>query len=177
VGLSSDFIVGFPTETEEDFEQTLRLLDRVQFDNIYAFAYSPRPGTKAVKMRDDVPLKVKKQRLNRLLNHQLEISGKRYAARVGKVMEVLVEGESKNQKMGHQMSHQTGQPTGHPTDHAEPLEQAGTFRVWTGKTSCFRVVNFMTNSPRNLLGKLVALKITGASGVSLKGELVNGELK
>jgi len=160
VGLSSDFIVGFPTETEEDFEQTLRLLDRVQFDNIYAFAYSPRPGTKAVKLQDDVPLPVKNQRLNRLLNYQLEISGRRYAARVGKVMEVLVEGESKNEKMKRR------------ADSAVDSGLASTSRVWTGKTSCFRVVNFITDSPRNLMGKLVQLKITGASGVSLRGELL-----
>jgi tRNA-2-methylthio-N6-dimethylallyladenosine synthase len=157
VGLSSDFIVGFPTETDEDFEQTLALLDRLQFDNIYAFAYSPRPGTRAAKLQDDVPAAMKNERLNRLLNHQLEISAKRYATRVGHTVEVLVEGESKNQKMG------TGAP--------------GAVRVWTGKTSCFRVVNFLSDSPRNLAGKLVDLKITGASGVSLRGELTHGELR
>src|SRR4051812_26415716 len=66
VGLSTDLIVGFPGETEEDFDATLRLLDRVQYDNIYAFAYSPRPGTRAAKLVDDVPAGLKNERLNRL---------------------------------------------------------------------------------------------------------------
>ncbi|MFZ9596024.1 MAG: tRNA (N6-isopentenyl adenosine(37)-C2)-methylthiotransferase MiaB [Bdellovibrionia bacterium] len=165
VGLSSDFIVGFPTETEADFEQTLALLERIEFDQVYAFAYSPRPGTRAVKMRDDVPPSVKNERLNRLLQVQNLISDRRYASRVGKVMEVLVEGEAKNQKM---------------TATSDSSETQGTpspERVWTGKTSCSRVVNFVSSSPRNLTGQLVSLKITGSSAVSLKGELILGELQ
>ncbi len=88
VGLSTDLIVGFPTETDEDFEATLRLLDRVQFDNIYAFAYSSRPGTRAAKLPDDVSDEVKGERLNRLLKYQLKIAEGRYASRIGKELEI-----------------------------------------------------------------------------------------
>jgi len=95
VGLSTDLIVGFPGETEEDFQQTLRLLDRVKYDNIYAFAYSPRPGTRAAKLVDDVPDDVKNRRLNALLAYQLKIAEQTYATRVGKTMEILVEGIAK----------------------------------------------------------------------------------
>ena len=151
VGLSTDLIVGFPTETEEEFQETLRLLDRVQYDNIYAFAYSPRPGTRAAKLPDDVPASVKNERLNRLLQYEQKIAEKRYAERVGKVMEILVEGEAKNQGI------------------AETLGKAG--RVWTGRTGCGRVTNFFSDSPRNFTGKFVNVRITQATGLSLGGEL------
>jgi tRNA-2-methylthio-N6-dimethylallyladenosine synthase len=149
VGLSTDLIVGFPTETEEDFQATLRLLDRIQYDNIYAFAYSPRPGTRAAKMPDDAPDDVKNERLNRLLKHQLKIAEARYASRVGKTMEILVEGPAKNQN----------------------LDQGATGRVFTGRTTCQRVVNFITDAPRALTGKFVPVRITGATSLSLTGEL------
>ena len=152
IGLSSDLIAGFPSETEEEFEETLKLLDRVQYDNIYAFGYSSRPGTRAAKMPDDVPAKVKNERLNRLLQHQLKISEKLYASRVGKVMDVLVEGEAKNQHM------MDGLP--------------GTGRVWMGRTSCNRVVNFIAESPRSLIGRFLDIKITRSTGLSLNGEVI-----
>jgi tRNA-2-methylthio-N6-dimethylallyladenosine synthase len=149
-------IVGFPTETEEDFQETIQLLDRMQFDNIYAFAYSPRPGTRAAKLPDDVPADVKNRRLNKLLQHQLKIAKVRYADRIGRVMEILVEGESKQQKMVN--SHGSG--------------QAGE-RVWMGRTECNRVVNFVHDSPRSLTGRFVNVKIVGATSLSLQGELVD----
>jgi tRNA-2-methylthio-N6-dimethylallyladenosine synthase len=158
IGISTDLIVGFPTETEEDFQATIALLDRVQYDNIYAFAYSPRPGTRAHKLDDDVPAQVKNERLNRVLKHQMKIAEKTYAARVGKVMEILVESPSKNQNM---------------LDRVDTASNAAT-RVWTGRTSCSRVVNFMSDSPRNLAGKFVQVKITGSSALSLHGE-IHGE--
>ncbi len=148
VGLSSDLIVGFPGETEEEFQETLALLDRVQFDAVYAFAYSPRPGTRAAKMVDDVPVSVKKDRLNRLLQHQLQVAEGSYARRVGKKMEILVEGESKNQKMAKENE-----------------------KVWMGRTSCNCVVNFASNSPRNFLGKWVQVKIAGSTRMTLQGIL------
>jgi tRNA-2-methylthio-N6-dimethylallyladenosine synthase len=160
VGLSTDLIVGFPTETDQDFEQTIQLLDRVQFDNIYAFAYSPRPGTRASKMQDDVPAKVKNERLNRLLKHQLTIAEKRYSSRVGKVMEILVEGEAKNQNLIRNRS-----------------ENSLELKVWAGRTGCNRIVNFVSDSPRNLTGKFMNIKITGATSLSLQGEVLNGDLQ
>jgi tRNA-2-methylthio-N6-dimethylallyladenosine synthase len=156
VGISSDLIVGFPTETEEDFQETLRLLDRVQYDAVYAFAYSPRPGTRAAKMEDDVPHDVKNERLNRLLDYQMKIAEKRFASRVGKTMEILVEGDAKNQIMA--------------------IESGSAERVWRGRTACSRVVNFVADSPRSFLGKFVNLKIIGATGLSLQGELIPEEL-
>ncbi len=156
VGLSTDLIVGFPTETEEDFQQTLALLDRVQYDNIYAFAYSPRPGTRASKMEDDVPNAVKNERLNRLLQHQLKIAKNRYAERVGQVMEVLVEGQAKHQNMIK------------PDAEGQSLG-----RVWTGRTTCNRVVNFIDTSARNYLGQFLKVKITASTSLSLQGELVH----
>ena len=156
IGLSTDLIVGFPTETEEEFEETLRLLDAVEFDNIYAFAYSPRPGTRAAKMEDDVPNEVKNRRLNQLLQHQLKIAARRYAARVGQTMEVLVEGQAKNQNM---------------MKPGAEGELVG--RVWTGRTSCNRVVNFMDTTQRNYLGQLLLVKITGSTSLSLQGKLVH----
>ena len=111
VGISTDLIVGFPTETEEDFQATLALLDRVRYDNIFAFAYSPRPGTRAAKMQDDVPDEVKNQRLNRLLKYQLKIAEQTYASRIGKTMEVLVEGESKNQNIATREGEATATPS------------------------------------------------------------------
>ena len=67
VKITSDFIVGFPTETEEEFEDTMSLVEKVKFDGIFAFMYSPREGTVAAKMEDQIPLEVKKQRVNKLL--------------------------------------------------------------------------------------------------------------
>lgn len=166
IGLSTDLIVGFPTETEEDFQQTLRLLDRIQFDQIYAFAYSSRPGTRAAKMPDDVPLSEKKARLNRLLDYQLAISAKRYSACVGKTFEMGVEGEAKNQNLVQKNL---------PSLNLEAHEVSTVRRVWTGKTTCHRVVNFISDSPRNLEGKWLTVKITGATGLALRGEIVHSE--
>ena len=187
VGITTDLIVGFPTETDEDFKKTVELLDRVQYDNIYAFAYSPRPGTRAAKMVDNVPAQVKNERLNQLLQHQLKIAEKRFAAQVGKVMEVLVEGEAKNQNlMNHYtkedekrgaedvLSNSSQSESGFETQAAGAVTKA---RVWTGRTTCNRVVNFVSDSPRNLVGQFVQMKIIGSTRLSLQGELITGDLQ
>ncbi len=93
--ISSDFIVGFPGETEEDFEQTMKLIEEVGFDQSFSFIYSPRPGTPAANLPDDVPQEVKKARLARL---QAQINKQARAiseAMVGTVQKVLVEGVSR----------------------------------------------------------------------------------
>ncbi len=172
VGISTDLIVGFPTETDEDFNQTLRLLDRVQFDNIYAFAYSPRPGTRASKLVDNVPAKVKSERLNHLLKYQLTIAEKRYATRVGKVMEILVEGEAKHQKL--MRSEASAEST---EEESQKISGSSPKKVWSGRTECNRVVNFISDSPRNLSGRFIRVKITGATSLSLQGEVINEELQ
>jgi tRNA-2-methylthio-N6-dimethylallyladenosine synthase len=153
VGLSTDLIVGFPGETEEDFQATIALLDRVQYDNIFAFAYSPRPGTRAAKLVDDVSAKDKNDRLNRLLQHQLGISLARSKLLVGSEMEVLVEGDAKRSTMV-----EKGMAKG---------------RVWTARTGCNRVVNFGDESGRNLTGRFLRVKITDATALSLRAEVVH----
>ncbi|MFC3882312.1 tRNA (N6-isopentenyl adenosine(37)-C2)-methylthiotransferase MiaB [Bacillus songklensis] len=96
VSLTTDIIVGYPNETEEQFEETLSLYREVGFDSAYTFIYSPREGTPAAKMQDNVPMEVKKERLQRLNAVVNEFSAQKLKEYEGKVVEVLVEGESKN---------------------------------------------------------------------------------
>ena len=96
ITLTSDIIVGFPGETEEDFEATLDMLRRVRFDMLYSFIYSPRKGTPAAAMEDQVPDKVKNERFDRLLALQNEIAQEKNEAMVGTVQRVLCDGVSKN---------------------------------------------------------------------------------
>lgn len=95
-GISSDMIAGFCTETEAEHQETLTLMDIVKYDFSYMFYYSERPGTLAAKKyEDDIPLEVKKRRLNEIIARQQEISLKRNQRDIGKVFEVLIEGKSK----------------------------------------------------------------------------------
>ncbi len=95
IGLSSDFIVGFPGETEQDFAQTLALVEELNFDQSFSFVYSARPGTPAASFPDLVPLEEKKQRLKRLQN-QLNAQARAYSGQmVDSVQRVVVEGTSK----------------------------------------------------------------------------------
>ena len=109
----TDLIVGFPTESDADFGQTLDLLDTVQFDLVYSFAYSERPGTRAVELGDRIDPTTKFERLARLQEHQLSIQERRNRDWVGRTVEVLVEGPSKR----------------------------GDLR-WTGRTAESRIVHF-----------------------------------
>jgi len=95
VTLASDFIVGFPGETEADFQQTVDLLREVRFKNSFIFKYSPRPGTKAAHLPDDVPLSLKRQRNRELLTVQAEVSRELNRECIGRTLPVLVEGPSK----------------------------------------------------------------------------------
>jgi len=89
-------IAGFCTETEEEHQDTLSLMDYVQYDFSYMFFYSERPGTLAAKKyEDDIPLEVKKRRLNEIIEKQKELSIKRNQLDIGKVQKVLIEGPSK----------------------------------------------------------------------------------
>jgi len=94
LSLSSDFIVGFPGETEEDFQATMDLVDSVAFDNAFSFLYSPRPGTPAADLADDTPLAVRKQRLARLQGRITELADDYSRAMVGTRQRVLVDGRS-----------------------------------------------------------------------------------
>ena len=92
VALSTDLIVGFPTETEADFQATLAVLREVEFYQVYAFKYSPRPNTRAASMEDDVLQKVKEQRLARVLDIFEEIRVKKFTQAIGCKKTVLIEG-------------------------------------------------------------------------------------
>jgi tRNA-2-methylthio-N6-dimethylallyladenosine synthase len=105
ISISSDFIVGFPGETDADFEATLDLIEAVRFDHSYSFIYSPRPGTPAAACADDVPPAVKQERLRRLQDRINGLSAGYRAAMVGSVQRVLVEGRSR--RSGSQLSGKT----------------------------------------------------------------------
>ncbi len=95
ITLSTDIIVGFPGETEDDFEATLSVLRQVRFDNLYAFIFSPRKGTRAAEMPNFVPPDVQKERMARLLELQAQIGRERAERLIGRTLPVLVEGLSK----------------------------------------------------------------------------------
>ena len=145
ISLSSDFIVGFPGETDEDFEKTMRLIDDVGFDTSFSFIYSPRPGTPAVEMDDTTPAGVKSARLSRLqkrIEEQAQAIGQ---AMVGSVQRVLVEGRSKK----------------------DATELAG-------RTDNNRAVNFVGGpaGSARLIDTFVDVRITRALPHSLRGEIV-----
>lgn len=112
IGITSDIIVGFPGEREEDFKDTLDLLETVEFDNIFSFKYSPRPQTLAASFKDQIPDHIKGERLSIVQDMQKVITLRKNQAMVGRVEEVLVEGRSK----------------GNPDE-------------LTGRTSCNKIVN------------------------------------
>jgi len=95
LSLSSDFIIGFPGETEDDFEATMQLIENIGFDHSFSFIYSARPGTPAAFMPDDVPMDVKQARLARLQKRILEMTGGISNTMVGSVQRVLIEGPSR----------------------------------------------------------------------------------
>jgi tRNA-2-methylthio-N6-dimethylallyladenosine synthase len=96
IAISTDIIVGFPGESEADFEDTLSLLDQVQYDSVFSFKYSPRPNTAALDLRDEVPEGEKGRRLTVLQDHQKLIQYNKNSAYVGQVLEVLVEDRARS---------------------------------------------------------------------------------
>jgi tRNA-2-methylthio-N6-dimethylallyladenosine synthase len=145
VELTSDFIVGFPGETEEDFRRTLDLVSEVGFVQAYVFKYSVRPGTAAARrLEDDVPEEVKRERNLRLLDEQDRISLRQNRALVGRRVEVLVEGESKTDP-----GRGTGRTPGNRLVHAAGAER--------------------------LAGRLAVVSVTDAGAHSLRGDLVLAE--
>ncbi len=143
--LSTDIIVGFPGETDEEFEDTLRLVEQVRYDSAFMFMYSPRAGTvSAETMADDVPLKTKKERLRRLIDLQEAISLEKNTAEIGRIHEVLVEGPARK----------------------DPSMLQG--RTRTDKMTVFR-------GPARLAGTLAQVRITGCTSHSLQGEVLTRE--
>ena len=96
LALSTDLIVGFPGETERDFEETLEAVDDVGFDGAFTFVFSPRHGTEAATMPDQIPEGIKRERIERLIDVCQSVARGRNAERVGRVEEVLVEGHDRN---------------------------------------------------------------------------------
>jgi len=140
--LSTDIIVGFPGETEQEFANTLELLQRLEYDEIYSFMYSPRPQTVSAKMyADDIPEPVKKERLNAVQSLQREIALRKNRQRLGSIDEILVEGNSRL-KNGQIM----------------------------GRTRGNRIVN--VRGPETLVGTFQDVRITGATANSLVGEIL-----
>jgi tRNA-2-methylthio-N6-dimethylallyladenosine synthase len=102
ISMTTDIIVGFPGESENDFEQTVTLLGEVGYDGVFAFKYSPRPNTPAISMPDSIPEEVKSERLQILLNRQREIQRESYGRHLGNMLQVMVEGrnEARGQIIG-----------------------------------------------------------------------------
>ncbi len=142
--LSTDIIVGFPNETEEEFLATLDLLEKAQFDFIYSYAFSPRPGTKAALMEDFLSDKERNLRLRKVQKHQLEIQTKIRSKLIGKTMLILVDG--KNTMKGN--------------------------LTWKGRTNCNRIVHFRPETvDQNYQWHWVEVEITSATGLSCTGIL------
>jgi len=95
LALGTDLIVGFPGETEEDFKQTLEVVEKVRYDSAFTFVFSPRHGTEAASLPDQVPDEVKRERIERLVDLCQRVARERNEARIGRVEEVLVEGPSR----------------------------------------------------------------------------------
>jgi len=143
VSITTDIIVGFPGETIEDFETTCALVEELGFDSAFMFKFSPRPGTDAASMIDNVPKIEKERRLSELISIERRVSSEKSAALIGNVMEVLVEAEKKK----------------------------GDRRFLLGRTRCNRTVEL--GGPGELVGKLVNVRVDAARGVSLLGSLAH----
>ena len=142
ISITTDVIVGFPGETEADFEQTLSLLDEVQYDGVFAFKYSPRPNTPAIALEDAISDQEKSRRLNVLLERQRGIQKSRNQKHMGETIEVMVEGknEARNQ--------------------------------WIGRTSQNKTLNFTAGEASIQPGSYVPVRVTTALPNSLVGELI-----
>lgn len=145
--LSTDIIVGFCTETDEDHRKTLELMETVRYDGAYMFKYSPRENTKAWKMGDDVPEEVKAQRLEEVIQLQQQISWEINQTEIGKTFEVLVEGPSKR----------------------DPAQ-------WQGRTDTNKVVIFphLGTDQSYIVGDYVQVRIERATSATLFGTVVSG---
>ncbi len=143
ISITTDIIVGFPGETEADFEQTLSLLDEVEYDGIFGFKYSPRPNTPSLKFEDAIPDEEKARRLSVLQEKQREIQRRRNERHLGQIAEVMVEG--RNDARGQ----------------------------WIGRTSQNKVLNFKAPEGLTpVLGSYVPVVTTGCFPNSLLGQMV-----
>jgi len=143
ISITTDVIVGFPGETEADFEETLSLLDEVGYDGVFAFKYSPRPNTPAIKLEDAIPDSEKSRRLAFLLEKQRAIQRARYQKHLGQHLEVMVEGKNEMRKQ------------------------------WVGRTSQNKTLNFTAPDGSDLeSGGYVPVRVITVFPNSLLGEMV-----
>jgi tRNA-2-methylthio-N6-dimethylallyladenosine synthase len=143
VSLTTDIIAGFPTETDEDHQFTLDLMKEVKFDGAFMFKYSPREGTKAFKLIDDISEEIKIRRLNEIIDLQNQIAKEKNESEIGKSYEVLTEGPSKKKKS-----------------------------EWMGRTKHNKVVIFDNTEIDALVGDKVQVKINRANSATLFGDAI-----
>lgn len=182
--ISGDVIVGFPTETDADYDATVGLVKRAKYKNCFIFKYSPRPGTTAFdKLADDVPDEVKRRRNNELLAIQSGISDEISREQVGRVMEVFVEGLSRKAEKKRAVAAARAPGTVSLTvngaaDHGgsacaidmERVEVAAEGSVQlSGRTDGDLIVFFDAPEPEGLIGKIIPVRIDRADGLSLHG--------
>ncbi|MBU4331880.1 tRNA (N6-isopentenyl adenosine(37)-C2)-methylthiotransferase MiaB [Patescibacteria group bacterium] len=157
IGLSTDIIVGFPGETKKQFEETAEVMRDLKYDMAYIARYSPRPGTAATRLTDDVTREEKKRRekvLTEILKETALENNRRLA---GKILEVLVEDEvNKVNKVS-----------------AKGGPASGWNNLLMGKTETFKNVKF--EGPKNLIGKFVKVKVAKANEWGIEGELINNK--
>ena len=165
--VTSDFIVGFCGETEEDFQETADLVRDGRFKNSFIFKYSPRPCTKAAELyADDVPDEVKRRRNNELLGLQDAISEEENRALLGRTVEILVEGPSKTSK---KRAEKGGMATSSWPCSSHTYEDVGMAPVQlTGRTVCDRIVVF--DGPLELVGRIVRVEVVGTGAFTLFGK-------
>ena len=148
IAISTDIIVGFPGETEEEFQETLTLANEVKYDSAFTFLYSPRRGTPAAEYEDQIPEDIKHERFNRLVEVMNSCSIEKNAAYVGKTCRVLVDGPDRK--------------------GSEP-DESGNIRL-NGRTEEFKLVDFEGNP--ELIGSIVDVEITDSNTFSLRGRIV-----
>ena len=173
VSLASDWIVGFPTETEAEFDATVDLLRECRFRNSFIFKYSPRPGTVAIdRFADDVPEAVKRRRNNALLAAQTEVTKSLNAEMVGRAVEVLVEGRSKLASRPAYPSSGAGVELGVGFRRRDVAPAGPEVVQLVGRTRGDQIVCF--DGDPSLAGSLAAVRITAERGMTLFGETAAG---
>jgi tRNA-2-methylthio-N6-dimethylallyladenosine synthase len=169
VSLASDFIVGYPTETDDDFAKTVELVKYCRFKNSFVFKYSPRPGTVAIdRFEDDVPEDVKRIRNNQLLAVQGEICADNNRQMVGKTVDVMVEGES---KLVSKRAYPSSKVTlGWESRQGQFIDPAPTKTQLVGRTRGDQVVCF--DGELQLKGSILNVEIVDAKNLTLFGKVV-----
>ncbi|MCK5163773.1 MAG: tRNA (N6-isopentenyl adenosine(37)-C2)-methylthiotransferase MiaB [Desulfobacula sp.] len=148
IALSTDIIVGFPSETDEDFNDTMNLLHEIQFDSIYAFAYSDRSSAPAAKFFEQIDEKQKRERLNNLLQLQEHYTKKKNKELIGKTLEILVEGKSVKKRDGFEQT-------------------SGKMEQMTGRSESNKIVHFPSEHVN--MGDIIKIRIEDAYPHSLWG--------